>query len=151
MAHDKPHNEPPKRLLSKQEKTDMAVRENIEKPSWIKENGFQRWCYEMVRGVGRHPWPRYFELTDFFGDKRHGDAIPRSWAAVKKLERGQVIGPAVCVTLTLWVFVAGTISKRNNTVWCDSIQEKYGFKQPYSREFRTQHDGVLKPKLPAIY
>ena len=30
----------------------------------------------------------------------------------------------------------GTLIKRNNTAWSDSIQREYGFKQPYTRQFR---------------
>jgi len=147
-----PHDSPPgTRMLTQQEKTDLAIRQNIDRPAWIKQHGFRAWCYEMVRGLGRHPWPKYFELTDFYGDKRHGDIIPRTWADVKKLKRGQVATAVVCSGMLLYIFGLGTWCKRNNTAWSESIHQEYGFKQPYTRKFRAEHDGVTKPKIPAIY
>eukprot|EP00670_Eutreptiella_braarudii_P005533 CAMPEP_0174285312 /NCGR_PEP_ID=MMETSP0809-20121228/8158_1 /TAXON_ID=73025 ORGANISM="Eutreptiella gymnastica-like, Strain CCMP1594" /NCGR_SAMPLE_ID=MMETSP0809 /ASSEMBLY_ACC=CAM_ASM_000658 /LENGTH=84 /DNA_ID=CAMNT_0015381037 /DNA_START=20 /DNA_END=271 /DNA_ORIENTATION=- len=79
-------NDPSPKMLTKQEKTVMAQMENIERYSFLKEHGFRRWAYEIIRGGGtRHPWPKYFELTDFFGDKRHGDSVPRNYKAFTKM------------------------------------------------------------------
>ena len=54
--------------------------------------------------AGRHPWPRYFELTDFFGDKRHGDAIPRNLAAFKKMRRQDKWAPFVFLGMITYIY-----------------------------------------------
>ena len=39
-------------MLTKQEKTALAMAENIEVTSYVRQHGLGKWAYEMVRGVG---------------------------------------------------------------------------------------------------
>mmetsp|Transcript_36175 Transcript_36175/g.64731 ORF Transcript_36175/g.64731 Transcript_36175/m.64731 type:complete len:144 (-) Transcript_36175:231-662(-) len=140
-----------KTMLTKQEKTALAMAENIEAKSYVRQHGLGKWAYEVFRGVGRHPWPRYFELTDFFGDKRHGDAIPRNLAAFKKMRSVDKMAPFVFLGLLTYIYGGAYYAKNHTTLWCQPIEDEYGHAQAYTKEFRAQFDGVNKPKLPQIY
>eukprot|EP00994_Dinema_validum_P005683 NODE_3866_length_515_cov_82.424893_g3296_i0.p1 GENE.NODE_3866_length_515_cov_82.424893_g3296_i0~~NODE_3866_length_515_cov_82.424893_g3296_i0.p1 ORF type:complete len:161 (-),score=41.67 NODE_3866_length_515_cov_82.424893_g3296_i0:33-458(-) len=136
--------------LSKQEKTVLAVRENIDIEYYVKERGLGNWFKEVVRGVGRHPWPKYFELTDFFGDKRHGDVIPRNFAALRKLPSTQIV-PIAVISAIMGTEIYMWYWRTHTSFWSDKVHEKYGFRSVYSKDFKAQFDGVNKPKLNKIY
>eukprot|EP00992_Anisonema_acinus_P010177 TRINITY_DN6371_c0_g1_i1.p1 TRINITY_DN6371_c0_g1~~TRINITY_DN6371_c0_g1_i1.p1 ORF type:complete len:142 (+),score=11.26 TRINITY_DN6371_c0_g1_i1:56-481(+) len=138
--------------LSKQEKTELAVRTNIDYDAYIKTNGVWNWMKEYARGGGfRHPWPRYFELTTLWGDKRHpGHGVPHTLSEFRKLGlREKMFIPAIGFVVA--TYSAVLYMRWNTSYWSDSIDEKWGYRQAYKKEFRAQFDGVQKPKLNPIW
>eukprot|EP00906_Rhabdomonas_costata_P036664 RCo051405 len=140
-------------LLTEKEKTDLAISEMFPpRQSYVQKHGIGKWVKTNITQLGRHPWPKYFEVTDFFGDRRYGDSglFPRSLAKIRSWTPVEKAVVFCCIPPLISLFVS-MYRVRNTSLYSDKIVEKYGYRNPYTKEFREQFDGVNKPKLPKIY